>query len=216
MSATPGDPRLPSASPSEGYVRFRTFWTLGPAPHHPRIRDLDILRTALWDRGWIGITAQGVGFGNLSLRDADAVDSFIITGTATGAARELGADGYTRVTGVDLPTNTVRCVGPVKASAETMSHAAILDANPEIQCVIHIHSRRHWEHALTADIPATSRHAEYGTPALAEAVGALTSRAGNSAGVMALAGHEDGMIGYGPNIRSAGSILIATLARILP
>jgi hypothetical protein len=205
-----------AGNPAEGYVRFHLQWTAAPAPAHPLLADLDALRTRLWDRGWIGITPDGIGFGNVSLRDPGGAGSLVITGTATGAARILGPAGYARVTRVDAPANTVDCTGPVRASAETMSHAALYEAHPGIQCVIHIHAAAFWRRALALGWPATPPGAEYGTPALAEAVGAVARRMRADTGLMVLAGHEEGLLAFGTNPAAAEAELLAAHAKTIP
>lgn len=200
--------------PSEGYVRFHTLWIPGCAPRHPALAELDTLRTELWDRGWVGATSEGIGFGNLSVRDPAGAATFVITGTATGARRVLGADGYVRVAHVDAPGNTVECAGPIRASAETMSHAALYEADPRIVCVVHIHAPDFWARALALGWPATPAGAEYGTPDLAAAVGELARRLGAGAGLMTLAGHQDGMLAYGPGVAEAGAVLLDAYQQI--
>ncbi len=201
--------------PTEGYVRFHVRWTVAPAPAHPLLPDLDALRTRLWDRGWVGITPAGIGFGNVSLRDPDGAPSLVITGTATGAARVLGPSGYVRVTSVDATANTVSCEGPVRASAETMSHAALYAARPGIRCVLHIHDAAFWRQAIDLGWPSTPADAEYGTPALADAVGRLAATMGTDSGLMVLAGHEDGLLAFGPGPSAAEAELLAAHARTI-
>ena len=198
-----------AAGPADGYVRFRVCWTPGPAPDHPWLRELDALRTRLWDRGWVGATPEGIGFGNLSVRDPDGAATLIITGTATGAHRLLGPRGYTRVTAVDVPGNAVRCAGPVKASAETMSHAALYEADPRVGCVIHIHCADAWARAMQLkDWPTTPVDAGYGTPALADAVENVARSRGVPTGCIVMAGHRDGLLAYGPDPAAAEQALL--------
>ena len=201
--------------PSEGYVRFHTRWIPGCAPRHPSLAGLDTLRTELWDRGWVGATPEGIGFGNLSVRDRPGAGTFVITGTATGAQRILGPDGYVRVTDVDAAGNTVGCTGPVRASAETMSHAALYQAAPRIDCVVHVHAPEFWARALTLGWPATPAAAEYGTPDLAGAIGRLARHIGADAGLIVLAGHTDGLLAYGPGVAEARAALLDAHRRTL-
>jgi len=203
----PGTPQ----HPAEGYVRFHVRWTEAAPPRHDDLGRLDSLRTRLWDRGWVGATPEGIGFGNLSVRDAGG--SFIITGTATGARRILGPEGYTLVTRVERARNTVSCRGPVRASAETMSHAAIYEANPGAGCVVHIHARDLWRRGLDLGWPSTPATAEYGTPDLADAVAAVVEAHREPRGIIALAGHEDGLLAFGPDIESAERELLAAARR---
>ena len=185
-------------APADGYVRFHVVWAPASAPEHANLSRLDAVRTRLWDRGWVGATPEGIGFGNLSIRNLGQAASFIITGTATGARRVLGTSGYVRVMSADPARNTVACEGPVKASAETMTHAAVYAAaGKEIRCVIHIHAADLWNRALHLGWPQTPPEAEYGTPALAESVRKLVRTLRGTRAVMVLAGHRDGLLAYG-------------------
>ena len=197
--------------PQEGYVKFQVQWTPGPAPAHPELSALDRARTRLHDAGLIGVTPEGIGFGNLSLREGSG-DGFLITGTATGASRELGAAGYTRVTDFDVGGNRVACTGPVKASAETMSHGVIYRVNTRVRCVIHVHHRGLWRAALAGVMVRTPREAEYGTPEMAKAIAKLIGTMPEAdRGIFVLAGHEDGLIAYGPDVAVPERLLMAAL-----
>lgn len=199
-------PDAPLAMEPEGGIRFRAVWTRGPPPDHPALPDLDSLRTRLWDWRLLGAMPDGVGFGNVSVRDL-ARPSFIVTGTGTGAHRVLGPPGYGRVTRVDLATNTVECVGPRMVSAESMSHAAVYDANAAVRCVIHVHAADLWRAGIGRRWPATPADAEYGTVRMATAVAAAVRAIAEPAGLIVMAGHPDGLLFYGPSITSAESVL---------
>lgn len=203
-----------SGVPADGYIRFEVVWSHGPAPAHAGLAGLDALRTRLHDLGLVGALPDGVGFGNLSLRRG-AGDEFIITGSGTGGKRELGPAGYTRVTALDIDANRVACTGPVRASAETMSHGAIYRANTAVRCVVHVHHRALWRTGLAAGWPATPPEAEYGTPAMAHALHALAARRPDaSSGLIVMSGHEDGLIAYGPDLAVPETLLRRALAGV--
>jgi hypothetical protein len=144
---------------------------------------------------------------DFNMRDGEAV--FWISGTATGAERELPLEAYCRVDSFNPKTNEVWCTGHVKASSETMSHGAVYEANDAVRCVIHVHSRELFELMLAGQFAKTPKEAEYGTPELAEAVQALVESAGTAQGVFVLAGHQDGVMAYGSDIESARDVLLA-------
>lgn len=192
-------------SAADGYVKFAALHEWAEAPTHPLLSDLDEARTRLFDLGLVGMHANGVGFGNLSIRDGAG---FIISGSGTGGSRVLGTGGYCRVISFDLEANSVTTRGPIGASSESMSHGAVYGSGASTGCVIHIHARELWLRLLQAGEPATDADAAYGTPAMARAVATLVRSLDRDAAHFAMAGHEDGVIAYGPDVEAAmGEIL---------
>ena len=185
----------------EGYIKFTVHLTDGPAPTHPDLDELNRARTQLHDLGLIGMYPNGIGYGNISLRANDPA-KFIISGSATGDKRVLDAEEYCLVDSFNLATNEVLCTGQIKASSESMSHGAVYRASPDARCVIHIHNRELFDFMLAGSYPRTSATAAFGTPELAKEIGKLsvTSPKGE---IFATAGHEEGIIAYGPTIADA-------------
>jgi L-ribulose-5-phosphate 4-epimerase len=70
---------------------------------------------------------------------------FVITGSGTGSLKKLSAEHYTRVTAYDLLKNTLTSAGPIKASSESLTHAAVYETLPLINTVLHIHHLALWE-----------------------------------------------------------------------
>jgi ribulose-5-phosphate 4-epimerase/fuculose-1-phosphate aldolase len=114
--------------------------------------------------------------------------------------------------------------GPVAASAETLSHAAVYRVCPAARFVIHIHSAPIFEGMLRDGCPATPPEAEYGTPELARAVERLVRKLSQTEGnpshgaalseskgpstrsgrrAIVLAGHQDGVIVWGATLEEA-------------
>jgi hypothetical protein len=90
---------------------------------------------------------EGAGYGNVSARLGPPVDalghrSFLITGTQTAGKRAIGLADFAVVERYDFPANRVESQGLVRPSSESMTHAALYDAGPQIRCVLHAHSRR--------------------------------------------------------------------------
>jgi hypothetical protein len=191
----------------EGHVKFTAHLTEEDLPDSIELRLLNETRTELHELGLIGILPDGIGYGNLSLRPAGE-ETFLISGTATGAERELPLDGYCRVDSFSAETNEVWCTGRVAASSETMSHGAVYLANKNIRCVIHVHSRELFEFMLAGQFAKTREEAEYGTPELAQEIRKLVESAGTDQGVFVLAGHQDGVMAYGPDIESTREVLL--------
>ncbi len=201
-----------SGAPAEGYIKFQLDWTPGPPPAHQLLAALDAARTRLHDLALVGVLPDGIGFGNVSVRDA-GTDRFVISGTATGAHRVLGPEGYARVMALDVPRNRVACTGPVKASSESMSHGVVYAASPAAQCVIHVHHRLLWRFALSHGLPATRPDAAYGTPAMASSIRELVlSLPGAAAGLFVMPGHEDGLIAFGPDIETTERAITEALS----
>ncbi len=190
----------------DGYVKFQVEHRPGTVPWTAALAGLDGVRTELFDLGMIGVYPNGIGYGNLSLRDAG--DTFIITGTATGARRELGPDGWCRVDGFSAEDNRVRCSGPIAASSESMTHGTIYQALSRVGCIIHVHHRRLFDAMLAGSDPRTAADVPYGTPAMAAAVAALVRAIPEPAGLFAMAGHDEGVVAYGPDPAAARHLLL--------
>lgn len=190
----------------EGYVKYTAEHKNAAARQYSLWEELNNARSRLRLLNLIGITPAGIGFGNLSIRTNG--DEFLITGTATGAAKELGPDGYCLVRSFDLEKNSVITEGPVKASSESMTHGAIYRACPAANCVIHIHSRPIFDAMLRDTFPSTPPDAEYGTPEIALAICKLVESMKSSEGTIVLAGHDEGVIAFGPTIETALKLIL--------
>ncbi len=199
----------------EGVIKFRCDWQPGPPIDAAVFDQINPSRQQLCRHGLIGEDDHGIGFGNLSARatqgDAYGDTVFVITGTGTGGTPTLTPDHYTRVTGYDLDTNRLSCRGPIRASSESLTHAALYEADPQIQAVAHVHHLGLWQRLLYR-VPTTPRQIPYGTPAMAHAVIALyrttdlpTTR------VLAMAGHRAGLVAFGSTPDDATDPLIRSL-----
>jgi len=192
----------------EGYTKYHVDWREGPAPDEETIAALNDCRNRLFDAGLIGHDAvHDVGYGNLSVRADDG--AFIITGTQTGHIARTGAGHYSTVTGYDIEANTVRCVGPVQASSEALTHAAIYELDPGIHAIAHVHSAGLWRRLLNR-IPTTSPNVPYGTPEMAREFGRLYRETDLAeTGVAVMAGHDDGIVAFGADIDEASRRILA-------
>jgi ribulose-5-phosphate 4-epimerase/fuculose-1-phosphate aldolase len=190
---------------SEGYVKYIAEHIMAPAIETPHFEELNRARTKLREMGLVGMTADGIGFGNLSLRVEG--NKFFISGTATGALPVLGPEGYCLITSFDINKNRVVSTGPVKPSSETMTHGVIYQSCPGANCVIHIHSRVIFDGMLRDSCPATPETAAYGTPEIALAIGKLVRHdSERNEGSIVLAGHDEGVIIYAPTVEKALSL----------
>ena len=182
----------------EGYVKYRCFHEDGPAPGHTDWQALNGLRSDLVKAGLVGVLDNGVGYGNVSLR-AEGEGAFLISATATGHIPVLGPEHYALVLRCDIDGNTVWSRGPAQASSESMTHAAVYDAAPDIRCVVHAHHPGLYGQLLEGRAPATAPDAAYGTPAMARSVADLV-RAHPADGVIVMTGHPDGFLLYAPDV----------------
>lgn len=175
-------------------------------------RDLDALnrcRRQLLQLRLLGVDATGIGFGNVSVRDP--AGGFVITGSNTGALPELGAEHLARVTAFDFDRNWLRCDGAAIASSESLTHAAVYEADASVSAVIHSHSPRIWK-AQRNIAPTTSAEIEYGTPAMArEVLRLFASSEVRERRLFVMAGHAEGVVSFGRNLEDAFAVLIRAL-----
>ncbi len=175
-------------------------------------RDLDSLnrcRRQLLQLRLLGVDAAGIGFGNISVRDPEG--GFIITGSNTGALSELGPEHLARVTAFDFDRNWLRCDGAAVASSESLTHAAIYEADESVSTVIHCHSAAIWK-AQCNIAPTTSADIAYGTPAMAREVQRLfASSPVKESRLFIMTGHEDGVVSFGRNLEDAFAVLLRAL-----
>ena len=101
----------------------------------------------------------------------------------------------------------MQCRGQIKASAESLSHAAIYYARPEVMGVVHIHNKKLWEKYLNL-LPTTIEAVAYGTPEMAfEIERILSEPKTHETKLIVMGGHEDGIISFGNTLEEAGWIV---------
>ena len=150
----------------EGYTKFDCHWQQAPALPTNRVAELNHWRNRFHDEGLIGYYKRHkVGFGNVSIRDGDS-ERFIISGTQTGHIERTDRNHYSLVTACDIDTNHVTCEGPVQASSEALTHAAIYALDSAIRAIVHVHDNKLW-HRLMYRVPTTAHDVYYGTPEMA-------------------------------------------------
>lgn len=190
----------------EGYIKFDCRWIKGQPVTAVKIKKLNIWRSKLHKLGLVGAYKDGIGFGNLSQRLGKG-NKFIITGSKAGNYKSLMPKHYTRVVGYDFGKNSLICRGPIKASSESLSHAAVYESNKKIKCVIHVHSLSLWK-KLKGQVPATSPKASYGTPEIAKEIRKIVQKENEASGIIRMAGHREGILAFGPDADSAGNKII--------
>lgn len=193
----------------EGYTKYQVDWHRAPALPSALLQELNDCRHRLYQAGLIGYYEQHqVGYGNLSQRAPDG-SGFIISGTGTGAIACTDQRHYSQVTGYDIDLNQLTCEGPVQASSEALTHAAIYALDPAIHAIVHAHSAQLWQRLL-GHMPTTAADVAYGTPAMAREFRRLyQDTAFADSGVAVMAGHEEGIVVFGSNIGDATERLLA-------
>jgi L-ribulose-5-phosphate 4-epimerase len=190
----------------KGYLKFQCNWSKSGPVEEGIIKDINSWRTKLYQKGWIGAFPNGIGYGNISIRIVGNI--FLITGTETGKFENLTNEHYSKVVAYNLEKNAITCIGPVKASSESLSHAAIYAKNLMVNAIIHIHDKKLWE-SLKKDNPTTAADIEYGTPEMAKEIIRLfkeTNLAEKK--IIVMGGHENGIICFGNTMNEAGEILM--------
>ena len=192
----------------EGYIKYRCSWQHKSAIAPADIVELNQWRTKLYELGLIGEYDSGIGFGNLSVRILHS-QHLIISGTQTGGIAELTVQHYTKVTDFDWQRNYVVCEGLIKASSETLTHAAIYVAQPRINAVVHVHHGNLWRKLLNR-VPTTDPDCAYGTPEMAEEIIRLCQQQQTQEQkIIVMSGHEEGILTFGSSLSEAVGVLLS-------
>ena len=193
----------------EGYIKYQSHWSPGPAPDTAAADAMEPWRQRLFDAGLIGHYEElNVGFGNISVRCGEP-GQFLITGTQTGHIERTTSEHYSLVTRYDIDRNEVFCSGPVQASSEAMTHAAIYALDPAIAAIVHVHSKPLWDQYLNI-LPTTDGAVTYGTQAMAKEFSRLyRETVFGSEGIAVMGGHEEGLVGIGDSLEQAATRVLA-------
>lgn len=193
----------------EGYIKFRCNWIEGECDSQERISKINVVRDKLYSLGLIGAYPDGIGFGNISIRGSDL--EFLITGSATGGIEHLDQNHFSLVTEYDIRKNSLTCIGPVKASSESLTHAMIYECSLETNAVIHVHSADLWK-KLMNKVPTTSADAAYGTVEMADAIRKLfDDKDVVREKIIVMGGHPEGILAFGKGLEEALSILLKNI-----
>jgi L-ribulose-5-phosphate 4-epimerase len=189
------------------YIKFSCERVAEEITSFGGLAELNAHRRKLLQLGLIGVDPNGIGFGNLSVRDG-ATDNFYITGSATGGIHELTLADCAKVVACDFERNRVRYEGSALPSSESLTHAAIYESDARARAVIHCHDSKLWA-AVLNEAPTTSKAAEYGTPEMANEIMQLFKRTDvQSRKIVAMAGHEAGILTFGKDLEEAFAVLM--------
>lgn len=208
-----------SAADTEGTIRF----AYGLQPPEGPVTDSATLHTL---RGWRSVLRrldlvgqdparyEGLSFGNLSQRDRERPEQFVITASQTAGFPELEDADLVRVTHCNTSRFWVDALGHQPPSSETLTHAMIYQAEASVGCVFHVHSPDIWLQADELDLPGTEVDVPYGSPAMAGAVAELLARH-RAPVAFVTRGHRDGVFACADSAETAGAVLIHLLARAM-
>jgi L-ribulose-5-phosphate 4-epimerase len=195
------------------YVKFTYQRARGDIAPFNALAELNACRRKLLELRLIGLDSNGIGFGNLSVRDG-VTRNFYITGSATGSLSELTPTDCVRVVAYDFAKNWLRYEGAAIPSSESLTHAAIYQSDPSTCAVIHCHDSVSWR-TLLDRVPTTSKSVAYGTPEMAyEIVRLFEISDVRSKKIFVMAGHQEGIVAFGENLENAFDVLMC--ARELP
>ncbi len=189
----------------EGYVKYVSYWTKAPVPNAATTEELEAWRRPLKAAGLIGEYEElGISYGNISVRSGEP-GQFLISGTQTGHVANTDKTHYALVTSYNIHSNIVCCVGPVQASSEAMTHAAIYGLDMNIGAIVHVHSQALWRELLHK-LPTTDAGVAYGTPEMANEFRRLyRDTAFRETRLAVMAGHEEGIVSFGDTLEQAAT-----------
>jgi L-ribulose-5-phosphate 4-epimerase len=196
-----------------GFVKFNCHWNQsGPVISDEQYEIINYWREVLYNMDLIGAYENGVAFGNISMRIRGG-NQFVITGSATGEMSELEPGHYVKVTSFNIEDNAVQCVGPLKASSESLTHAAIYSADPDTNSVVHIHSIELWNE-LIYKVPTTNPSMDYGTIGLAKDILRIFKEPEVfEKRIIVMAGDRAGILSFGHDMDEAVNVLMEYLKK---
>lgn len=194
----------------EGYIKYNINWINEPLKI-PVPNQLMEWRDKMHELKQIGHYADiNIGYGNISIISDGG---FLISGTQTGDVYPIKPEDFTLVTDYNIQANSVTCKGEIKASSESMTHAAVYEADKSINAIIHIHNEKLWS-ALMDKVPTTKKDVPYGTPEMANEIFRLFQETNvHEEKIIVMAGHDEGIISFGKNLNEAGKVLLDFLAK---
>ena len=193
----------------EGVIKFNCNWIHDKPLTEDVLQALNTWRNKLYTLKLVGVTPDGIGYGNLSIRLK--ADQFIITGSSTGKFTTLSPEHYALVTEYNIEGNSLTTIGPIKASSESLTHAMIYECCPDANAVFHVHDHALWKKLLQT-LPASNENVPYGTPQMAREIQRLFQEHQLAQHkIFAMGGHEDGVIAFGKTPDEAGEKLLNSL-----
>ena len=189
------------------YVKFTFERACADIAPFDTFAELNACRRKLLGLRLIGQDSNGIGFGNLSVRDG-GTRNFHITGSATGGLSRRSLTDCVRVVDCDFKKNWLRYEGIAIPSSESLTHAAIYESDSITSAVIHCHDSALWRAILDRG-PTSSKAVAYGTPEMAYEIMRLFKATDvQSRKILVMAGHEGGIVTFGKNLEDAFGVLM--------
>jgi L-ribulose-5-phosphate 4-epimerase len=197
----------------QGFVKFNCHWNQsGPVISDEQYEIINYWREVLYNMDLIGAYENGVAFGNISMR-IGGTNQFVITGSATGEIPELEPGHYVKVNSFNFDDNAVQCVGPLKASSESLTHAAIYSSDQDVNAVVHVHNIELWNE-LIYKVPTTNPSMDYGTITLAKDILRLFKESDvYEKRIIVMAGDRAGILSFGHDMDEAVNVLMEYLKK---
>lgn len=209
----------------EGVIKFEVDHRLRPL--EPRRYGETACKLVAWREiltriGLVGQAADrygGLAYGNVSARvgppsAARGRRSFLVSGTQTSGKAAIGLDDFCVVTAYDPVRHRLESFGPVLPSSESMTHGAAYDLGPHVRFVFHAHSPALWRRRELLRLPTSDQRIAYGTAEMAREVRRLHGETALAElQILAMGGHEDGVLVFGRSAEETGQILLRHLAR---
>lgn len=208
----------------EGVIKFRVEHqqgALAAGQHLGLASKLIAWREILARTGLVGqdpARYEGAGYGNVSARvgapaSPRGARGFLISGTQTSGLARISLEQLCLVRRYDYRQNCAVSEGLVHPSSESLTHGAIYDLSPHIRAVLHAHAPAIWRRARQLRLPTTDAKVSYGSVEMALEVQRLyRSSVLPERRILAMGGHEDGVVVFGKTVEEAGAVLIETLA----
>jgi ribulose-5-phosphate 4-epimerase/fuculose-1-phosphate aldolase len=172
-------------------TKFRTVFSRRAVSGDERLGDL-----LKWCRRWAALGLVGDTVGNLSFR---TVNGFLINRTG-GDLGGITRQEFVEVIDADRDKPELTVVGLYEPSSESLMHAGIYAARPEIEAVFHGHSERLLAAAERLGLPITAREQPYGTAELVREI--LNALDGHKFVIM----RNHGFVVFGETMEEAGRI----------
>ena len=189
------------------YVKFTYECAISELAPFAGVVELNGCRQKLLERRLIGVDSSGISFGNISMRDG-VTSNFHITGSGTGGMLELTLADCAKVVAYNFEKNWLRYEGSTIPSSESLTHAAIYEADAKAAAIIHCHDSTLWA-ALLNEAPTTSNAVAYGTPEMAyETMRLFRVTDVQTRKILVMAGHEGGIVTVGRNLEEAFAVLM--------
>lgn len=193
---------------NEGYIKFSCICENDVFSIPDVVLDkINHSRSILKQYDLIGQLPEGIGFGNISIR-LNHTNIFLITGSNTGCHPVLALQHIAKINDFLIQKKLVYYDGAAKPSSETMTHAAIYEANSQIRAIVHTHHKATWKKHLH-QLPTTDTAYEYGTPEIAGDIKKIVlHNIKQHSGIIIMGGHEDGIITYGQTLKEATELMV--------